>query len=1048
MPGLPLDIPQLSTLALDDHRWLAEHWCRVLKDDADAQLGPAVAPAVLEARIHFANVALMRASAADLAFASAHPVSFACWAQSAAHEAGFQVADAVRLVRSQSPRGAVHASLDAALEARVAGGPDRERLAAWAGLPDRRRRQLLAEPRTHALVATAIESLSREGVTSAELAQRLGDSAEVLCALVPPLVGREATLAHARLAAATLDVASVRLASMRGPLGTAARAAVRKLMLHANVSVFAPACRAFGRMATDDKNLRDEIFGWLAAAQATLRRRALAMLVSMDPRQISEAESDSVALRLEEALARAEDEWRFSTVGPLLVTAMPMHPSIEASVVGALEGGKRHAAARWAIARGLASSRRPLAASMVTSVALAAAHVHEELASATNMSRRLLLLRTQADLAALMDPKARKPPHMVEAMLLGDVAGGDGSTTAARATKALGAAAASLEAVTSLSDPAELARVEDALELVCGGTLARIAATAGDSAHTRTLPDCSALVGVALASLDGDFAVTRTALRVVRDAIDVAMWDENAAMRVADVFAAFNAATSRCDDKFIQAQDKNLGEIVQRMALACGGDDTSGRPGDGVRRLAGFLALVGGNLRLLETLQKFDEELDQRALDALETDEQQIAAALEKFAEARPEGVALAPVVRAVIGADVPLIDALVELDDLRAILMAPRILSNVAQTDLRRAAGAPSAPATLDPERLSARLRDVQELLAACLADPLVAFGIDAAPARENARATTPSLGRAAKPIATLTRLIDELATTGNAYFASRYEEVALLGAGNMGEAYLVRDRSTRRLYIQKRVIVGGTPAETAFRSSALRREWEATRELYHPNVVTVHAIEERRSGSYMLFEYVLGCDLEAYVAARPLSDAEARRVIGDVGAGLERIHGGKMVHRDVKPANVMLGLDLQTETLPYAFVQADRGLGIQRVVVIDFGIGSQAGSEQDTFSTLEYASPEQLFGGSPAHASQDVYSLGCLAFHALTGTHLDAHQTENRAVAFARALRATVLDPENSALLENAGHQAWIPWIAAATHPLWNERPAVAWLRANMPG
>ncbi|MCB9609674.1 MAG: serine/threonine protein kinase [Polyangiaceae bacterium] len=1045
MHGLPLDIPQLSNLATNDYRWLTEHWCRVLKDDVDAQLGPAVGPAVLEARIHFANVALMRASEADLAFASAHPVSFASWAQSAAHEAGFQLAEATRLVRARSPRGAVHAALDVALEARVAGGPDRERLAAWAGLPDRRRRQLLAEPRTHALVATAVESLSREGFTDGELALRLGDSAEVLHALVPPLVGREATLAHARLAAATLDVASVKLGSVRSPLGTAARATLRRLVLHANVSVFAPACRAFGRMATEDEVLRDEVFGWLTSAQLTLRRRALAMLVSMDPRRMSQAAS--VTLRLEEALARDGDEWRFSTVGPLLLTAVSMHPGIEESVVGALEGGKRQAAARWAIARGLASSRRPMTGSMLASVARAAAHVDDELANETNVAQRLLLLRTQADLAALLDPAARKPPHMVEAILLGEVGGGDAGTTAARAAKALGAASASLEACASLKEPAELARVEDALELVCGGTLARVAATAVDQGHAPWLPDCSAIVALALGSLGGDFAVTRTALRVVRDAIDVALRDENAAMPVGDVFEAFNTATSSFDKKFIQAQDKNVAEIVQRMALACGEDEASRGRGDGVRRLAGFLALVGGSQRILGTLRKFDDELDETALHALETGEQQIATALEKFALAGAEGVALAPVVRAVIGADVPLIDALVELDDLRAILMAPRILANVAETDVRRAGGAPSAPAALDPERLSARLRVVRERLSVCLADPLVAFGIDAAPAREDAGAFGQNLGRVAKPIASVARLIDELATTGDASFASRYEEVAPVGAGSMGEAFVVRDRSTRRLYIQKRAIVGGTPAEAIFRSGALRREWEATRDLYHPNVVTVHAIEERRSGSYMLFEYVLGCDLETYIAVRPLSGAEARRVIGDVGAGLERIHGGKMVHRDVKPANVMLGLDLQTETLPYAFVSADRAVGIQRVVVIDFGIGSQAGSEQDTFSTLEYASPEQLFGGSPAHASQDVYSLGCLAFHALTGTHLDAHQTENRAVAFARAVRATVHDPENATLLVNAGHQAWIPWIAAATHPQWSERPAVAGLRANMP-
>jgi CheY-like chemotaxis protein/tRNA A-37 threonylcarbamoyl transferase component Bud32 len=200
-------------------------------------------------------------------------------------------------------------------------------------------------------------------------------------------------------------------------------------------------------------------------------------------------------------------------------------------------------------------------------------------------------------------------------------------------------------------------------------------------------------------------------------------------------------------------------------------------------------------------------------------------------------------------------------------------------------------------------------------------------------------------------------------------YEVLDRLGAGGMGAVFKARHRRMKRVVALK-LLPKSVAGELADR---FQREVETIARLSHPNVVMAHDADETEAGPFLVMEFVDGRDLQSEVADRgPLPAADAVDRIVQAARGLEYAHHRGIVHRDVKPGNILRDRDgvVKVADLGLARLAAPGATGETSL--------TQVGS---VFGTAEYMSPEQA--DDPAHVDgrADIYSLGCTLFFLLTG-------------------------------------------------------------------
>ncbi len=197
----------------------------------------------------------------------------------------------------------------------------------------------------------------------------------------------------------------------------------------------------------------------------------------------------------------------------------------------------------------------------------------------------------------------------------------------------------------------------------------------------------------------------------------------------------------------------------------------------------------------------------------------------------------------------------------------------------------------------------------------------------------------------------------------AGRYEIWGLLGAGGMGSVYRARDMELDEMVALK--VLRPELASVPDTLERFRREVKLARKVTHPNVARVFDVGEDGGEKFLTMELVEGESLSDVIAREgPLGIARAVSITMSICAGLAAAHAAGVVHRDLKPDNILL----------------DRA---GRVVVTDFGIARVAASDARTNAitgTPAYMSPEQV-RGQPADTRADIYALGVVLYELLTG-------------------------------------------------------------------
>src|SRR5713101_1950628 len=228
----------------------------------------------------------------------------------------------------------------------------------------------------------------------------------------------------------------------------------------------------------------------------------------------------------------------------------------------------------------------------------------------------------------------------------------------------------------------------------------------------------------------------------------------------------------------------------------------------------------------------------------------------------------------------------------------------------------------------------------------------------------------------------------------AARYREEFLLGTGGMAEVW--RASGPLGPVAIKRLLPHA--ARTPSVAAAFEREGRLLQRIQHPNVIGIHEVSRDERGTSLVLEYVDGVDLRA-LAGEPVPCRVALRIARDVLRALEAVHSmcddsGRplgLIHRDLSPSNILLGVDGSVKLTDFGIARAVRG--------------THATTGMHIKGTLAYVSPEQATG-APVDARTDLFGVGAVLYEMLSGAPIYEDLDPRLALARARAGDVKSLD------------------------------------------
>ena len=203
----------------------------------------------------------------------------------------------------------------------------------------------------------------------------------------------------------------------------------------------------------------------------------------------------------------------------------------------------------------------------------------------------------------------------------------------------------------------------------------------------------------------------------------------------------------------------------------------------------------------------------------------------------------------------------------------------------------------------------------------------------------------------------------TEGMYIADRYEIIGKIGAGGMSDVYKAKDLTLGR-FVAIKVLKPEFSEDLNF-VTKFRTEAQSAAGLEHPNIVNIYDVGSEKGMHYIVMEYVEGITLKTYIEKKgQLTFKEAVSIAIQVGRGIEAAHSKGIIHRDIKPQNIIISTE-------------------GKVKVTDFGIARAASSNtisSDVMGSVHYSSPEQARNGF-VDGKSDIYSLGIVMYEMVTG-------------------------------------------------------------------
>lgn len=821
----------------------------------------------------------------------------------------------------------------------------------------------------------------------------------------------------------------------------------RDLAHHPEPLVWIPAALAMGRLAAKSRDVRALLFRWLDGNNVGERRRAITALAAMPG-----AESWWLESRLSDLFREDADPWALASLGPAIPYLACERRDLWVDLARRIDGKNVRPEMLWSFTQGLLGLDRRGNADRTTRELLDTARRRalETEPRSTTEAQLFDDIRRHTDYLDAIDPD----PNDVDLLLQRSVASAVrvGPDKVAPRVIALmrslrptfEAAITGIEKSDSTSAEAQaLATAESCARAVALALWEPILQAAERTVDMEEdLPALADRTATLLSGERAEFPRHRTALRMLGSLADAASTPRTRGEVAAFISRVLSAPewVRRLDKREASRFQKPLGDLLWRIMDGAKEPNRPARSTALFAKLAAWWAVAAPAADLLEYLSRTEPaargRVNEQTLEAVAS----IRAQLE--AEDAPSG-----------GWTAAVHDALEDLDAGESALATAVTSFGVALAQMERArhvrgptastialltlgeAAAELAPILSNPQealhaggssRLDQRMRDLAVEGIRSLDESILETDGAAAAALPWRDALGPVLGPLAE------RAVANLIRTRHQHRASSrpprrrigaYRLERRLGGGSQGEVWLVENDRNGRRFVMKLLASEGLARRSEEDRDALKvalqMEADILKQIYHPNVANFVDGGWDRDQPYLVMEYLVGCDLDAYSAARTLDLQEAKPIVRDVASGLAALQKFGLVHCDLKPGNIFLRLALpdQAEGFVPEAHRDPKAAPILGAVVIDFGVSRTMAvvSEEpnDTVSgTLGYLAPEQADGA--VHPKTDVYALGATVFRVLTGHPFFGHLEGATRRLLAHHNTAPMTDPLHRSLLE----------------------------------